>query len=252
LAVPTYEDEGIIIRRAKYSEADRVLTIFTKDHGKVGALAKGVRKSSSTRSALVDLFTRCHLQLAKGRGELDVLGQVSRIGKPFPIDNAAAAACASVCAELTDKSAENHHPDPEAYRLLTEGLELCGGKRDPRTALTWFTRRFMAHLGYGPQLSVCANCHRKLPQAPAAFSAVSGGLLCASCEATDPTSVEASVATIKAVRLAALGDAETFWRLKFSEQMLSECVRICDLETAFHLGKELRSFGVLRSILTRS
>jgi len=70
--MPTYSDEGIVLRRIDYGEADRILTVLTLEHGKIGVIARGVRKSQSRLASRTDLFTRSRMQLARGRGELDV------------------------------------------------------------------------------------------------------------------------------------------------------------------------------------
>src|SRR4030081_2051744 len=79
----TYVDEGIVLRRVDYSETDRVLTVLTRQHGKLGVLARGVRKQGSKLAPHTDLFTRSVMQLASGRGELEVLAQASQAG-PAP------------------------------------------------------------------------------------------------------------------------------------------------------------------------
>ena len=151
--MPTYSDEGIVLRRIDYGESDRILTVLTLEHGKIGVIARGVRKSQSRLASRTDLFTRSRMQLARGRGELDVLTQAETVAATPLRSDARRAACASLCAELTDRVLESHHADPEIYALVARALTACADpERDPRAAIVWFARRMVDRLGYAPQL----------------------------------------------------------------------------------------------------
>ena len=250
--MPTYVTEGVILRRIDYGEADRILTVLTRDHGKIGVIARGVRKSGSRLAAHTDLFARSRMQLARGRGELDVLVQAETIGSTAPLADARRAACASVCAELTDRVLESNHPDQETFDLVVEALHDCtDNERDPRGALVWLTRRMIERLGYAPQLYECASCGTRLAEASAWFSATAGGLLCARCATSDPGSVECSVRVIKVLRLAATGDRDLYRRLRLDEQSLATLEAVTERELAQHLDRQLRSLSVLRAIERR-
>src|SRR5947208_14416827 len=73
----TYRDRAVVLRKLDYGEADRIFTLLTREHGKVGAIAKGVRRPSSKLGPSLELYGHVDLLLAKGRGELDVVAQVS-------------------------------------------------------------------------------------------------------------------------------------------------------------------------------
>jgi DNA repair protein RecO (recombination protein O) len=250
--MPTYLTEGVILRRVDYGEADRILTVLTREHGKIGVIARGVRKAGSRLAAHTDLFARSRMQLARGRGELDVLIQAETVGSAAPLADARRAACASVCAELTDRVLESSHPDEETFDLVVEALGDCtDNQRDPRGALVWLTRRMIDRLGYAPQLYECASCATRLAETSAWFSAVAGGLLCTRCSASDPGSVECSVRVIKVLRVAATGDRDLYRRLRFDEQSLAILEAVAERELAQHLDRQLRSLSVLRAIERR-
>lgn len=250
--MPTYMTEGVILRRVDYGEADRILTVLTRDRGKIGVIARGVRKSGSRLAAQTDLFARSRMQLARGRGELDVLIQAQTEGSAAPLADARRTACASVCAELTDRVLESNHPDEETFDLVVEALHDCTDqKRDPRAALVWLTRRMIDRLGYAPQLHECAACGTKLAETSAWFSAVAGGLLCTRCATSDPGSVECSVRVIKVLRVAATGDRDLYRSLRLDEQSLVILEAVAERELAQHLDRQLRSLSVLRAIERR-
>jgi len=247
--MPTYTDEGIVLRRVDYGETDRILTVLTREHGKIGVIARGVRRSQSRLSARTDLFVRSRMQLAKGRGELDVLTQAESVAPPPPAGDARRAACAAVCAELTDRVLESAHPDEEVFALVAGALTACADpNRDPRAAVIWFARRLIDRLGYAPQLHDCVSCGDPLREATSFFSAVGGGLLCARCASGDPGAVECAVRVIKVLRAAASGDAELWSRLKLDTTTLGTLETVVEQELAFHLDRRVRSFDVLRAL----
>ncbi|TMB89195.1 MAG: DNA repair protein RecO [Chloroflexi bacterium] len=247
--MPTYTDEGIVLRRIDYGESDRILTVLTREHGKIGVIARGARRPQSRLAARTDLFVRSRMQLAKGRGELDVLTQAEPLAAPAMAHDARRAACAALCAELTDRVLENHHADAEIYTLVAAALRACADPaRDPRAAIVWFARRMIDRLGYAPQLHECASCERTLPAQPAGFSVTAGGLLCAGCAVHDPGAIECSVRVIKVLRTAASGDADLWARLRLDAATLAVLELIVERELEQHLDRRLRSFDVLRAI----
>jgi DNA repair protein RecO (recombination protein O) len=245
----TYVTEGVVLRRVDYGEADRILTVLTREHGKIGVIARGVRKANSRMAAHTDLFARSRMQLARGRGDLDVLTQAEAIGSTVPLADARRAACASVCAELADRVLETNHPDAETFDLVVEALIDCTDvARDPRAALVWLSRRMIDRLGYAPRLHECPSCETPLLEASAWFSAVAGGLLCPRCATSDPGSVECSVRVIKVLRVAATGDFLLYRRLLLDDQSLATLEAVAERELAQHLDRQLRSLSVLRAI----
>src|SRR5919108_6185616 len=75
----TYRDRAVVLRKLDYGEADRIFTLLTANHGKVGAIAKGVRRPESRLGPALELYSHVDVLLAKGRGELDVVAQVARL-----------------------------------------------------------------------------------------------------------------------------------------------------------------------------
>src|SRR4029077_18246766 len=208
---------------------------LTREHGKIGVIARGVRKSGSRLAAHTDLFARSRMQLARGRGELEVLTQAEAVGSAEQFADARRAACASVCAELADRVLESSHPDEETFDLVVAALGDCADqRRDPRAALVWLTRRMIDRLGYAPQLHQCASCAALLPEAVAWFSAVAGGLLCARCGAGDVGAVGCSVRVIKVLRIAAAGDLQLYRRLRLDEAELVTLEAVAERELAQH------------------
>jgi DNA repair protein RecO (recombination protein O) len=224
--------------------------VLTREHGKVGVIARGVRKAPGRMAPYTDLFARSRMQIARGRGELDVLTQAQRVGPVPPLTDARRTACAGLCAELADRVLEGDHPlEPGIYELVADALEACADlDRDPRAAVAWFARRMIDRLGYAPELAVCASCGTALEERPASFSAAGGGLLCANCAALDPAAVECPVRVIKVLRVIASGDAALYARLRLDASTLEVLEQVVERELAQHVDRRLRSLDVLRAV----
>jgi DNA repair protein RecO (recombination protein O) len=246
----TYTDEGIVLRRIDYGEADRILTVLTREHGKIGVIARGVRKAPGRMAPHTDLFARSSMQIARGRGQLEVLTQAQRVGPALPSSDARRIACASLCAELADRVLEGDHPlEPAIYELVADALAACAdAARDPRAAVAWFARRMIDRLGYAPELTVCASCATPLEERPAVFSAAGGGLLCPRCGPSDPGAVDCSVRVIKVLRVIAAGDADLYPRLRLDAETLEVLELVVERELAQHVDRRLRSLEVLRAV----
>ncbi|MDQ6773115.1 MAG: DNA repair protein RecO [Candidatus Dormibacteraeota bacterium] len=243
---PTYRDSAVIIRKLDHGEYDRIFTLLTRDHGRLGALAKGVRKPQSRLASALELFNRIDVQLARGRGSLDVLTQAVLLpGTRLPAD-LERTAYAALVAELADRVGEERHPVEGLYELTAAALEQLACDPEARRASVWYVARALDLLGYGPQLSACAGCGRPLPEAPAAFSPEAGGCLCPDC--TQPGMSLVPVAALKVLRVAAAGDARLYSRLRLEAALLAEMEMVLEAQLEHHLDRQLRSLRFLRRL----
>jgi DNA repair protein RecO (recombination protein O) len=247
-AVPTYEADAIVLRRLDYGEADRIVTLLTRQHGKFAAIAKGARRGKGRMSSL-DLFARSHMMLAKGRN-LDVVTQVERRGDARHISgDLLRTAYASLVAEVTDKVLEERHPVDEMYDLVVETLDrLNRPGRSPRVDCAWFLMRMLDILGYQPQLQHCAGCNEALPEKQAWFSPLLGGVICAACAAHPDGGSSISVNGLKVLRLMAAGDADLYDRLQLTNQVLGEIERALESQLEYHLDRRLKTLEFLQTI----
>ncbi|MHB8719498.1 MAG: DNA repair protein RecO [Candidatus Dormibacteria bacterium] len=243
--------EGVVLRRVNYGDNDRILTVLTRERGKIGVMARGVRRAGSRMAAHTDLFAHSRMELARGRGDLDVLTAATSLAA-VALTDARRAACAAVCAELADRVLEEGSPDEEVFDLVAAALAGCAeSSRDPRLALLWLTRRIIDRLGYAPQLHACAACGAPLPERAAIFTAVAGGLLCQGCGDHAAGGLRCDVRVIKVLRVAAAGDAALYHRLALDEATLATLESVAECELAQHLDRQLRSLSVLRAIERR-
>ena len=180
--MPLYRDDAIILRTHKLGEADRIVTMLTRRHGKVRAVAKGVRRTTSRIGSRMEPFMLVDVQLYEGRS-LDIVSQVEtkepyarRIAEDYALYTAATA-----MVETTDKLVDHEkEPSYEHYRLLHGGLgALSRRAHDPGLVLDSFLLRSLALAGYEPSFDDCAACGRPGPHR--AFAVAGGGAVCEAC-----------------------------------------------------------------------
>ena len=246
--MPTYEADAIVLRRLDYGEADRIVTLLTRQHGKFAAIAKGARKGKGRISRL-DLFARSRMMLAKGHN-LDVVTQVEGRGDARYISgDLLRTAYASLVAEVVDKVLEERHPVDDMFDLVVETLDrLNRPGRSPRADSAWFLMRMLELLGYQPQLHNCAGCDKPLPQAPSWFSPLLGGVLCGRCSAHGQGGSPLSVNGLKVLRLMAADDGERYDRLQFSTELVGEIERALESQLEYHLDRHLKSLEFLQEV----
>ncbi len=177
-----YRDEAVVLRTQKLGEADRIVTLLTRGNGRVRAVAKGVRRTTSRFGSRLEPFTHVDLQLAEGRS-LDVVTQAetlmpygSRIGSDYERYTAG-----TVMLETSERLVvEDKEPALQQFLLLVGALRaMCDGGRVPSQVLDSFLLRSLAVAGYAPSFDLCARCAAEGPHR--AFSPAAGGMLCATC-----------------------------------------------------------------------
>lgn len=142
----SYRIEGIVIRRKNFGEADRILTLFTKNQGKIKILAKGVRRITSRRGPNIELFNQVHLSVHKGRTfdiltEAAVLNTYSQIKKNLDLVGLAFHVC-----EVVDGLCPEHQSHPKVYDLMLLVFN------ELNTGLVHsFERNLLTELGYLPK-----------------------------------------------------------------------------------------------------
>ena len=180
-----YRDEGVVLRVQKLGEADRIVTVLTKRHGRVRAVAKGVRRTRSKFGASVEPFSHVDLQLYTGRS-LDIVVQAEGLtpfGSELVSDYGRYTAGTAVLETAERLTAEEREPSLRLFLLVVGALRALTGEggpaRDPSLVLDAFLLRAMSVAGYAPALSDCARCGTPGPHR--AFSVPAGGTVCPGC-----------------------------------------------------------------------
>lgn len=179
--VRLYQVSSLVIRQRHLGETDRIVILYTRERGKLSALAKGVNKPRSKFAAGLQLFCHARLQLAAGRS-LEVVTQVQPIDTFYHLrEEWVRYAHASYVAELLDALTDEQAPDQACFDLLLATLQALDTGGDPATLVRGFELKLLAQLGYSPELNVCVSCAAKVVGSKAGFSAAQGGVVCARC-----------------------------------------------------------------------
>jgi DNA repair protein RecO (recombination protein O) len=176
--------EAIVLRSIRYGEADRILHLYTPDHGRLSAIAKGVRRARSRFGARLEPFFHVRAVLHEGRGEVLTVTSVDTIAAHGPLrDSAATIDAAARACDAVARLFETSEPHPEVFRLLANELSLLSADPAHAGAANGLALRLKLLLAAGivPQLGACAACGEL--EHLRGFSAIAGGVVCSSCEA---------------------------------------------------------------------
>ncbi|MDE3089923.1 MAG: DNA repair protein RecO [Chloroflexota bacterium] len=274
-----YRVEAIVLKRSDFGEADRLLTLYTPDLGKIRAIAKGARKPSSRKSGHVELFTHSALLLAKGR-HLDIVTQADTLDAFVPLrENLERLGLAYYLAELVDRfvaegdlssqgesfadsdrdeardgaSVENR----PLFDLLLHALKWLGDDAtDPALLARYFELHLLQHVGYRPQLFNCVNCGTVLEPVDNYFSADAGGVIDPNCVTTQRDKLQEhardlqplSLNALKVLRYLQTREWETVRALRLSADTHAEVETLTQRYVAHHLERNLKSVDFLRTL----
>ncbi|WEG14242.1 DNA repair protein RecO [Pullulanibacillus sp. KACC 23026] len=180
-------DEALVIRSTNYGETNKIITLLTKEKGKIGVMARGAKRPKSPLHSGSQLLTHGLYLYQKSRG-LGTLYQADSIeGFRYIKSDLVAMAHAAYIIEMVDKLVEENQPSPSLFSFILKLLELLEDKRPPQVLRLIFDLRMLGLAGIQPELSSCAACGGR--SGPYSFSFSTGGLLCTECRNQDPTAV---------------------------------------------------------------
>ncbi len=183
-----------MLRTHKLGEADRIITLLTRAHGRVRAVARGVRRTSSRWGARLEPFTHVDLQLAEGRN-LDTITQAETLTM-FPVgDDYERYTAGTAMLETAERLvSEEKQASTQQFLLLVGGLRaLAGGERDAGSVLDSYFLRSLSVAGYAPSFDHCVSCGLEGPHRY--FNVAAGGVLCVTCRVPGSASPAPEVIT---------------------------------------------------------
>ncbi len=183
-----YRDSGVVLRTYKLAESDRIIVLMTEGHGKVRAVAKGVRKTHSKFGARLEPMSHVRLLLHEGR-ELDIVNQVESVTSLAPlVADLDHMTQGLAVLEAVDQVAMDREANPQLYRMLVGVLRTISTSASPLIVPAFFWK-LLALEGVRPELDVCVRCGEE--NAIVAFDMDHGGALCRTCRSGAPISAEA-------------------------------------------------------------
>lgn len=179
----TYRDQAVVLRTQKLGEADRIITLLTREHGCVKAVAKGVRRTKSRWGARLEPASHVDLQLYSGRTFETVTQAVSleNFGDTLSLDYQRWTVASAILEAAERFTAQEHEPSLQQYLLLVGALKaLAHETYDASLILDAYLLRSLAVAGYAPSLTNCSVCDEPGPHR--FFSLVGGGSVCMTCK----------------------------------------------------------------------
>lgn len=182
-----YKDEAVVLKTIKLGEADRIVTLMTRSHGKVRAVVKGVRKTKSRFGARLEPFTRVDLMLYRGRKDLDtitsadIITSFDSVRKDYSRLTSAAA-----LADIVDKITPDRERAFSTYALLVGGLQALAEDKGG-TVVPAFLVKLLSVSGYHPEMKACAGCGET--ERLGGFSPSLGGVVCEDCYEEDDSAM---------------------------------------------------------------
>lgn len=243
-----YRSEGIVLKRTDFGEADRLLTVFTPQLGKLRLIAKGVRRPVSKMAGHLELFAHSQLLIARGRN-LDIITQSETLTSLIALrSDLVRTTYAHYLAELVDHFTPDNLENYPLYRLLLDTLKRLDADPQPDIAVRLAEMQMLQHLGYRPQLLACVQCHQELSPVTNRFAARLGGVMCPTCGRMEPASQDLSVNALKVLRLLQRDDYATASQLRLDEPLRREVEAHLRALLYHHLERDINSLGFLNRL----
>ncbi len=242
--VRLYRVSSVVVRQRDLGEADRVLVLYTRERGKLAAVAKGIRRPRSKLAGSLQLFSHASIQLAAGRS-LEVVTQARARDTFYELrTDMVRFAHASYAAELLDALTDQGMVDTVLFDLLLSTLAALDSGGDASTVIRGFEVKLLTRLGYGPELDECVSCGAEVEGRGQRFSVTQGGVLCAKCGPLG-SGAHLSPAGLQALRELRHMDATAVSGKRLSASAREELARLMRAFVDSHLDRPLRSSAFL-------
>lgn len=237
--VKEYLVDAIVLKSVRAREADRVVTLYTRQHGKKRAVAHGAEKPASRKRGAVQPFSCSRIMLRRGR-DLDTVSQGEGL-EIFPDlrQSLEGLATASYLAELVDAFTPDEDPNPAVFDLLLETFRLLGG-RDHSTAARAFEIKLISLLGYRPGVESCVLCGSPGGE-KVYFLPEQGGMICSGCRPGAGMALEISRGTLENLKVLLRWETSRLHQIRIDPSSERELKMIIGRFIEYHLEKKVKS-----------
>lgn len=240
--MPLLKATAIILRSRKWGDADRIVTFYTKELGKIRGVARGARRQKSRFGAALEPFTFCRLDLFEKSGDslfrishVDLVTSFQALREDLALMTSAARMVNVVTAVTPDGD-----PDPQLFDTLEQGLASLAQSRDPPFTALLFQIRLLGLTGFRPQTDHCAACGKTRMAGDPQFSPLAGGLVCPLCASRQRTRcVSLSRGSVSFLQQAIRLAPTLVTRLKATGQVRSEIEEAIEGYVTVVAGKRL-------------
>jgi DNA repair protein RecO (recombination protein O) len=243
-----YKTPAIVLRQRKLGDADKIITLYSAEYGKLDAVAKGVRRITSRLAGHVEPLNHGSFMFAHGRN-LDVVTQVQTIETFQRLrDDLDRLSRAFYVAELTDRATEEREANFAVYRLLLDALRRLCQDCDLDLVLRFFEMSLLVKLGYQPELGVCVVCRGAPADDGNSWSAALGGVVCPSCRPPAVALFALSPGALRVLRLLQGGSFAEVARISLDPRLAGELERHLRETIHYALDRDVRSAAFLDDV----
>lgn len=241
-----YRDRGIVLRTYKLGESDRIIVLLTEDHGKVRAVAKGIRKTKSKFGGRLEPLSHVQVQLHRGR-ELDIVSQVESIDTTAAVfGNLDSMTEGISILEAVDQLVPDREPVPQMYKMLVGARQTLLTRPSP-LVVPAFLWKLLASEGLRPQLDVCVACGEDSLDSFVAFDLDLGGVVCRSCRsgfAVSPQALDLMRAVLGGKLGESLDRAFNPEGQQLNDPIINEMSQLATRAFEHHIERRLRSVSI--------
>ncbi|MDO8361420.1 MAG: DNA repair protein RecO [Actinomycetota bacterium] len=239
MASHLYNDTAVVLRTYKLGEADRIVVLLTEEHGKVRAVAKGVRKTMSRFGARLEPMSHVKVLLAQGR-ELDIVSQAEAVESLAPLMADLDHLTSGIAVlEAADQMALDREPNRGLYRMVVGALRTIAADGGPLVVPAFFWKLLAAE-GVQPELHACVRCGEPGPLV--AFDMDQGGALCRTCRTGAPLSDDA-LDVMRMILGGRLNDALALPRSPTTHEVATHATKALE----HHIERRLRTVAMFET-----
>lgn len=245
-----FRTKGIVLKSIKLNEADKIITLFTQDYGKIKAIAKGIRKTRSQFGSSLENLTLLNILAYRGK-TLNIVSQTEIIHSFFSqCKNLQKYGLATFCAEMVDRVTAEEDPNDSIYTLLKNFLWLLKDDKNPLLLVESFKWKLLVILGFQPALDRCVQCNRLITKEPFhRFDVKRGGIVCSVCRNEDHDyQVQVSHYCYRLLQRIIAADLQMIHNKKIAQSRLDELIKLTDQYMSYHLEIENRSKQFLNKL----
>lgn len=241
-----YRLQGIVIRSMDYGEGNKIITLFSREHGKMSVVARGAKKVKSRFGSAVQLFTLGDFSFYKA-GQLGTLNHAEIVEAFHKLrEDLHMASNASYLAELTDKMLGDQEGHPYLFEQLKGSFQAFLEGKDMQVIVYLYEMKMMMHAGYTPELEQCVICRNKAEAV--SFSVGLGGMLCETCRLRDPQAFVLPPGVFKLLRIFVQADVRRLGQIDVKPQTKALLKQALRAYFDTHIGLRMKSRDFLEQM----
>ena len=245
----SFRAEAVVLNHQDWGEADRLVTLYTRQYGKLRAVAKGARKTRSRKAGHLQPFTHVALQLARARGpyiitQAETVHAFGALRESLPLTGQAA-----YIVELLHRfSYDEEEANSAIFRLLVDSLTRLTRGDDPWLVARYYEMRLLDYLGFRPQLQTCLHCGNPLEPVAQFFSGSEGGIICPDCAIQHASLRPISMEALKYLRHFQRSSYEVASRANPEPKIRAEVENLMQFYLTYLLERGLNSPRFIREV----